>query len=138
LDARAITSFVPHLPNIRKALAWRFSHKGDDGSDAIQLVADAAPVLMQLSHYRECQLWCGRALATLPAYEAGTFLELRLLEAQARSALYSFGNREETKDLIEQALSLAEKLGDDRRQLNLLTELNFFSRAALIFPMHML
>jgi len=126
LDARAITSFVPHLPNIRKALAWRFSHKGDDGSDAIQLVADAAPVLMQLSHYRECQLWCGRALATLPAYEAGTFLELRLLEAQARSALYSFGNREETKDLIEQALSLAEKLGDDRRQLNLLTELNFF------------
>ncbi len=125
-DARAATLFLPHLANVRKALVWCFSDEAENDTGAVELVADAAPVLMQLSHFGECQRWCGRALSILPVGMAGTFLQLRLLEAQARSALYSFGNRDETKALIDSALSLAEQLGDARRQLNLLTELNFF------------
>ncbi|MGM4915134.1 ATP-binding protein [Rhizobium sp. 768_B6_N1_8] len=124
-DARTMSSFIPHLGNIRKALAWCFSDSGD-ALIAVDLSASAAVLLMDLSQYGECQRWCSRALAIIEPNAKGTPLDLRLSEALARSAMYTLGNRDETKFLIETALNLAERLGDNRRQLNLLTDLNIF------------
>ena len=135
-NARGTALYNQHLGNIRKAFAWSFSENGD-AEIGRELVANAAYVLMQLSQFSECYRWCDRALASLPSRQVGTLLELKISEALASSALYTLGNRDETKELIEKALSLATLLGDNRRQLNLLTELNFLharradSRAAL-------
>ncbi|WP_457302144.1 ATP-binding protein, partial [Phyllobacterium sp. P5_D12] len=123
-NARGTASFSPHLGNLNKALAWCFSDNGDTAI-AVNLVANAAYVLMQLSRFNECYRWCSRALEMLPGDQAGAPLELRLSEALASSAMYSLGNRDETKALLERALAQAEKLNDDRRQLNMLSELNF-------------
>ncbi|CDZ67680.1 Transcriptional regulator, winged helix family [Neorhizobium galegae bv. orientalis] len=123
-NARGTASFTPHLGNLSKALTWSFSHSGD-AAIAVNLVANAAYVLMQLSRFNECYRWCSRALEVLPSDQAGSLLELRLSEALASSAMYSLGNRDETKELLEKALEQAEKLNDGRRQLNMLSELNF-------------
>ena len=124
VDPRATAAFTPHLGDLRKALAWCFGE--GDLETGIALVDRSAPLMMHLSQFGECQRWCSRALCVLPDDLVGTEVELGLREPLARSAMYSLGNVDETRSLIVSALALAEKLGDDRRQLGLLTDLNVF------------
>lgn len=124
-DGRHVSDFASHLGNVRKALAWSFSTKGD-AALGIELATHAAPLLLDLSAFAECLVWCRRALSALDPAEMGTAKELALQEALAMSSIYTWGDSKEVRAAIEHGLGLAAALGDARRRLNLLANLNVF------------
>ena len=114
-----------HLGNIRAALAWCFSPRGDQriGRD---LVLAIIPLFLRLSLLAECRSLSERTLAIFPDADKGTERELALLESQAISAMFTLGNDANVRAAIERGLDLASVLSDRPRQLQLLSGLNIF------------
>lgn len=115
----------PHIGNIRAALEWSFSSVGDT-IIGVRLAAVAAPLFLKLSLLVECCRWCMQALAALPDTSSDETARLALQEALAASAMFTRGNNDEVRKTIEDALTLAETLGDHWRQLQLLSGLYIF------------
>ncbi len=124
-DGREAAKYTPHLGNIRKALEWSFSDRGNPAIGR-ELAANAVLILLEISQFAECQRWCRQAISGLPESDRGTLLELQLYYALARSALYAPGSVNEVKDAFKRALHLSNILRDERRQFDLLADFNVY------------
>jgi predicted ATPase len=122
---RNFAACAAHVDNVRAAVAWSFSSRGDR-TIAVLLAARSAPLFLGLGLLSECKQWCERAIAAMDDSQCGTGVELALREAFALAAMYIHGNSDEVRAAIERGLELAEALGEWRRKFYLLTGLNFF------------
>jgi len=115
----------PYLGNIRAALEWSFSGVGE-AAIGLRLAAAAAPLFYQRSLFIECIRWCEQGLAALPKCDKGSSTHLTLQAFLAASAMFTRGNNDDVRSALEDALSLAERLGDQEYQMHLLVGLSIF------------
>src|SRR5271163_3743618 len=120
-----LSGYAPHIGNVRAALGWALSDRGDVAV-GIELATWAAPLFIGLSLLEECRGWCERALAALDDASRGTRREMILQEALAMSTMFTRGHTDQVRAAIERGLALAEACQDRGRQLRLLAGLNFF------------
>lgn len=134
----AITARGEHLGNVRAALEWSFSTRGDVEA-GIALAAASAPLFVEMSLLTECHRWAERALATLDDANRGGRREMELQAALGLSLMFTRGNSDQVRDSLLRGLELAEHLGDLHSQLRLLGRLHIFHerigdlRRALLF-----
>jgi predicted ATPase len=114
-----------YLGNIRAALEWSFSSAGEAAIGA-RLAAAAAPLFFHHSSFIECIRWCERGLTALPENDEGSTTQLTLQSFLAASTMLTRGNRDEVRRAIEDALSLANALGDHQYQTHLSVGLGIF------------
>ncbi len=114
-----------YLGNIRAALEWSFSSAGEAAIGS-RLAAAAAPLFFQHSSFIECIRWCEQGLATLPENDEGNTTHLTLQSFLAASAMLTRGNRADVQKSIEDALCLANALGDRVYQTHLSAGLGIF------------
>jgi predicted ATPase len=124
-DEHDLSRYAPHIGNVRAALGWALSGRGDVAV-GIGLAAWAAPLFVKLSLLGECRVWCERALAALDDASRGTRLEMILQEALAMSSMFTRGHSDQVRAQYELGLALAEACQDEVRQLRLLAGLNLF------------
>ena len=120
-----LSGYAPHIGNVRAALGWALSDRGDVAV-GIELATWAAPLFIGLSLLEECRGWCERALAALDDASRGTRQEMILQEALALSSMFTRGHTDQVRAAIERGLALAEAFQDRARQLRLLAGLNIF------------
>jgi len=114
-----------YMGNIRAALEWSFSGAGE-AAIGVRLAAAAAPLFFELSLLVECVRWCEQGLAALPEGDQGSATHLALQAYLAASAMFTRGNSDEVRRAIEDALSLADALGDQQHLMHLHVGLGIF------------
>ena len=114
-----------YLGNIRSALEWSFSGAGE-AAIGVRLAAAAAPLFFELSLLVECVRWCEQGLAALPESDKGSVIHLALQAYLAASAMFTRGNSDEVRRAIEDALNLADSLGDQQHLMHLHVGLGIF------------
>ena len=114
-----------HLGNVRGALEWSLSERGDI-SLGVALAAASAPLLVEMSLLTECQRWTEQAIAMLDTANHGSRIELELRAALGLSMMFTTGNSDQVRSSLLRALELAEQLGDPHNQLRLLGRLHIF------------
>ena len=124
-DEHDLSGYAPHIGNVRAALGWALSERGDVAV-GIELATWAAPLFIGLSLLEECRGWCERALAALDDASRGTRQEMILQEALALSSMHTRGNSDQVRAELERGLALAEAFQDRPRQLRLLSGLSIF------------
>ncbi|MDQ8731713.1 helix-turn-helix transcriptional regulator [Bradyrhizobium daqingense] len=109
--------------NVRSALAWCFSDRGDRGI-GIALTAAAIPLFFKLSLLTECEHWAARAIEALDetAESARRSLALYAALGTARTLTGQFDDLAMT--CLNRALALAEKIGDLSGQVRLIDRLH--------------
>jgi predicted ATPase len=120
-----LSRYGPHIGNVRAALEWAFSDRGDVAVGS-ELATWAAPLFVGLALLDECRRWCEQALAALDDAGRGTRAEMKLQEALALSSMFARGNGDEVRAAIERGLALANNFEDRDHQLQLLSGLNIF------------
>jgi predicted ATPase len=124
-DEHDLSAYAPHIGNVRAALGWALSDRGDVAV-GIELATWAAPLFIRLSLLEECRGWCERTLAALGDAGRGTRQEMILQEALALSSMLTRGNSDQVRVAIERGLALAEAFQDRARHMRLLAGLNLF------------
>jgi predicted ATPase/DNA-binding winged helix-turn-helix (wHTH) protein len=124
-DEHDLLGYAPHIGNVRAALGWALSGRGDVAV-GIELATWAAPLFVGLSLLEECRVWCERALAALDDASPGTRQEMILQEARAMSSMLTRGHTDQVRAELERGLALAEASQDRARQLRLLVGRNLF------------
>ena len=124
-DEHDLSGYAPHIGNVRAALGWALSGRGDVAV-GVELAAWAAPLFVKLSLLEECRAWCERTLAALDDASRGSRLEMILQEALAMSSMFTRGHSDQVRAQYELGLALAEACQDEVRQLRLLAGLNLF------------
>ena len=124
-DRDAESTISLYIGNVRAALEWSLSPRGDNGI-GVELAAHAAPLFLRISLLGECQRWCERGLEALQDSYVGTPNELALLKALAISSMFTRGNTPEVRAAIERGLEVARMLGNVEYQLHFLSGLNLF------------
>jgi predicted ATPase/DNA-binding winged helix-turn-helix (wHTH) protein len=122
---RNFSAHAPHVGNVRAAIAWSFSSRGDR-TMAVQLAARSAPLFLGLGLLGECQQWCEPGLAAMDDRDRGTRVELALCEALAISAIFIHGSGSKARAAIQRGLELADALSESRHKLHLLGVLHKF------------
>jgi predicted ATPase/DNA-binding winged helix-turn-helix (wHTH) protein len=119
-------SIAEHLGNIRTALNWCFSDRGKP-SRGIALAAAAAPFFVKTPLLNECVRWSTRAISALPDADRGSYIELVLQDAVARSSMFTAqGDASGHRAAFERSLALVATHGDDAFRLRLLANFNLF------------
>ena len=112
-----LADFSDRIDNLRSALDWSFSARGD-ASIGVALTAAAVPGWMQLSLVDECRSRVEEALAALRAgVELDTQREMKTFAALGTGLLYTRGEDADIGTLWTKALEIAERLGDAEYQL---------------------
>jgi len=124
-DEHDLSGYAPHIGNVRAALGWALSERGDVAV-GIELATWAAPLFIGLWQLEECRGWCERALAALDDASRGTRHEMILQESLALSSMHTRGNSDQVRAELERGLALAEAFQDRPRQLRLLSGLSIF------------
>jgi predicted ATPase len=118
-----------HLNNLRAALDWAFSPKGD-ASIGVALTAAAVPLWIHLSLVEECRARVERALAALGAGTGrDARREMKLRAALGATLIYAKGGVAEIGAAWTRVLQLADNLDDAEYQLRSLSGLCFFHTA---------
>ena len=117
-----LADYVRDIDNLRAALDWAFSPRGD-GSIAAALTAAAVPLWMHLSLLEECRSRAKQALET-PGI-LGTCDRRQEMRLQAALGA-STSRAPEMGAAFTKALEIAEELGDADFQLRALSGLNFY------------
>src|SRR5450756_2137862 len=113
------------LGNIRTALEWSFSG-ASEAAIGVRLAAAAAPLFFELSLLVECVRWCEQGLAALAESDKGSVIHLALQAYLSASAMFTRGNSDEVRRAIEDALSVADSLGDQQHLMHLHVGLGIF------------
>jgi predicted ATPase/DNA-binding winged helix-turn-helix (wHTH) protein len=113
------------IGNVRAALVWSFSARGD-ALIAVELVGRAVPLFLRMSLLDECQHWCVRGLAMVRDGYGGMPQELALQKALAISSMFTRGNTPEVRAALERGLEVASLSGDAGHELHFLAGLNLF------------
>jgi predicted ATPase len=121
--SRGFSAYGEHLGNIRAALEWSFSNRGDVGIGTA-LAAAAAPLFLEMSLLTECRRWTERALDAHDVGAGDPRIEMELQASLGLSQMFTEGNGATVCDRLTRALKLAEQLGDLGSQLRLFGCLN--------------
>jgi predicted ATPase/DNA-binding winged helix-turn-helix (wHTH) protein len=124
-DCHDLVECAQQLGNVRAALDWSFSDRGDP-CVGTALVAASAPLFLQLSLLSECRRWTERAVTPIESASLGSRREMELQASLGLSSMFTTGNREEVHSALTRALELAESLHEPYHQLRLLGGLNIF------------
>jgi hypothetical protein len=124
-DSCALSAIGRHLSNIRSALEWSFSDRGDVRL-GVALAAAAAPVFLEMSLLTECRRWTEMALAAHTVADAGPRGEMELQAAFGLSLIHTEGNGDKVVGALRRALDLAEGLRELRPQFRLIGSLHMF------------
>jgi len=115
--AEWLADYGRQIGNVRAALDWAFSPRGDD-SIGVALTAAAVPLWFQLSLIDECRRRVEQALSRLsPGPGSDTRREMQLYAALGASMLYTKGPVCETGAAWIHALAIADSLEDTEYQL---------------------
>jgi predicted ATPase/DNA-binding winged helix-turn-helix (wHTH) protein len=123
--AAGAEGYSEHLANVRAALDWGFSARGEIEL-GIALAVSSAQLFLELSLLTECHRWTHRAIAAL-GETRGTQTELILQSALGLSLMFIKGNSDEARAALTRGIALAEQLNDVASQLRLLVRLHFFT-----------
>ena len=107
--------------NIRAALTWCFTERGDLAI-GIALAAASMPFFLELSLLAECQLWATRAIEALHQANGNVNHDLALHAALGYVRMLR-GSTDSAKACLVRALQLAEKIDDVPNQLRLIDQL---------------
>src|SRR5271154_887057 len=118
-----LSGYASHLGNVRAALAWALSDRGDVAV-GIELAAWAAALFVKSPLLEGCRGWGERAVGALVEASRGTRQELILQEAMALSSMYTRGHTDQLRAQYDRGLALAEAFQDRARQVRLLVGLN--------------
>jgi predicted ATPase/DNA-binding winged helix-turn-helix (wHTH) protein len=132
-EAPELDALGEHLGNIRAALEWSFSERGDV-SLGVALAAGAAPLFLGMSLLTECRRWTETALAAHAGAGADSRREMELQAALGLSLIDTEGNSANVRDALQRALDLAEGLGELRPQSRLIGSLHLFHARTGDFP----
>jgi predicted ATPase len=124
-DVRGFAARGGHLDNVRTALEWSFSERGDIGV-GIALTAASAASFVEMSLLTECHRWTERAIAALDDANRGSRREMELQAALGLSLMFTKGNSDQVRSALLRGLELAEEIGDTHSQLRLLGRLHIF------------
>jgi predicted ATPase len=113
------------LNNVRAALDWCFSDKGDIGI-GVRLAAAAAPVFMTMSLLTEGHRWSERAILALDKATRGGTDEMTLQAVLGVASMFTRGNDDAARIALERSLAIAETRGDAPDRLQLLNLLHIF------------
>ena len=121
LEARSTAEWLDEygrrIDDVRSALNWAFSPKGD-ASLGVALTIASIPLWMQLSLVDECRECVERALASRTAEPRhGEREEMKLLTALGVALPNAGGALPQTEVVWTKALRLAERLGEKEYQL---------------------
>jgi predicted ATPase len=115
-----LTAYGLDIDNVRAALVWAASPRGDEAI-SVALVVACVPIWMRLSLFRECLAHVEKALATLDHTAANRpQTEMLLRAAHGLSVMYTHGPVNETVSNWERVLELAELVDDTEYQLQAL------------------
>ena len=120
-------ALAEHLGNVRAALEWSFSERGD-AELRTELAAAAARFFLELSLLAECHQWTERALSSLGDTARGSRWEMELQAGLGQSLMFTKGNSEQAQAALERALALADTFGDRLNQVRTLHQLNMYHR----------
>jgi predicted ATPase len=118
------SQLLADLGNVRAALEWCFSLKGDTAL-GVRLACAAAPLFLALSLLTECLRWSERALLALRNADRE---EMHLRAAFGMSFMFTRGNNELARAALTRSLSLAQELDDPLSELRALSLLHMFHR----------
>jgi predicted ATPase/DNA-binding winged helix-turn-helix (wHTH) protein len=121
--------YAEQLDNVRAALEWCFSERGDIRR-GIALSAVSTRLFLEMLLLNECRKWAERALATLDEATRGTRWEMELRTALGVSLMFSKGNSGQAHAALAKAMELAGQLDDRARQFRLIGHLQMFHRRA--------
>ena len=115
--AEWLADYARELDNVRVALDWAFSPRGNPCT-AVALTVSSAPLWMQLSLLGECRRHVERALLSLGSVSSRNRRdEMRLYSTLARSLFFTTGAVQETGAAWASALTIAEEIADTDYQL---------------------
>jgi predicted ATPase/DNA-binding winged helix-turn-helix (wHTH) protein len=115
--AEWLADYARELDNVRAALDWAFSPRGDP-CIGVTLTVSSVPLWMQLSLLGECRRHVERALRTIGSVLSRSRRdEMRLYSALARSLFFTTGAVQETGAAWTSALRIAEEIADTDYQL---------------------
>jgi predicted ATPase len=118
----SIDFFVLNVGNLRAALEWSFSERGDTSLGA-KLAGASACLFFNVGLLPECTAWTERALRALDTLNKGTYLELELLACFSSSFMIT-GNVPAAHTALVRALEIADRLKAAPMQLYLLEALH--------------
>ena len=118
-----LSEIADQFGNIRGALMWCFSERGDREMGVI-LAAASMPLLFGMSMLAECELWARRAIQCLEPTKENARQDLALHAALASARLLMGQIDERTSAGLNRALRIAENAGDVKNQLRLLDRLH--------------
>jgi predicted ATPase len=124
-QAKGFAAFADQLGNVRTALEWGFSERGDLGV-GVALAAASTRLFLERSLLTECHRWSARAIAALDDSNRGTRQEMDLHAALGLSLMFTQGNSEQVGNSLIRSLELAGQLDDLNNQLRLLERLHLF------------
>lgn len=122
-----------HLGNVRAALEWCFSQRGEAAptSLAIDLAAAASPVFFELSLLSEACKWSAAGIEALDDSTRGGRREMLLQSTWAISAMWIRGNIDEVLTAIARGMQLAHPKDDPTHRLRMIaTQHLFLTRVA--------
>jgi predicted ATPase/DNA-binding winged helix-turn-helix (wHTH) protein len=113
-----------HVSNIRAALEWTFSAKGDLDL-GIALAAASAPLFLEMSLLSECRAWMERAIAVHDAAPWDARREMEIQAALALSLMFTKRDCGEVRAAVVRGLALADELGYSLLEMRLLSARHF-------------
>jgi predicted ATPase/DNA-binding winged helix-turn-helix (wHTH) protein len=124
-QSSSFAAIADQFANIRAALTWCFSERGDRAT-GVALAAAAMPFFLKLSLFVECQLWARRAIEQLEATNHNLKHDLDLHAALGLALLLTKGTTDAVYGFLTRALRIAEEIGDVPSQLRLTERLHVF------------
>jgi predicted ATPase/DNA-binding winged helix-turn-helix (wHTH) protein len=137
-EGKAYCTGAIHLGNIRSALEWAFSERGDNAVGTA-LAAASIGLFLEMSLLTECHRWTEKAILTQNESIKGSRREMELQSALGLSLMFTRGNNEQVRRALARGLEIAEEVADLHNQLQLLGRLHIFHertgdfRSALLF-----
>jgi predicted ATPase len=123
--ARGFGAYAEHVGNVRAALDWSFSQRGDI-SLGVALAVEATPLFVEMALLTECQRWTGTALTAHAAIGGDPRGEMELQASFGLSRLLTEGKSPAVLDTLKRALDQAEGIGALGPQLRLICSLHLF------------
>jgi len=115
--AEWLATYRPYLDEVRVALDWAFSPRGDAGV-GVALTAAAMPLWTHLSLAAECRGRAEQAIANIGRQVPGDpRRDMQLYLALGNAHLHTDGDRQEMNAALTKALELAEIMNDTPCQL---------------------
>ena len=112
-----LTELEDEVDNLRAALNWAFSVKGD-GKVGVELAAASASSWMAMALLTECRQWMREAISRIDHASAGSRQEMIIQSALASCMMFTDGMTEESYASWAKARLLAECLNDTECQLD--------------------